>query len=154
MNKSSHRSIPALLLIGLVFLTSACKPAATSTPTFSLQGVTWQWTSVTNPSTNKTTKVPAPEKYTLIFNSDGSLAGEADCSSFDGTYSQEAGGITIKLGDTTKAFCGKDSLAFQYTVLLGNVAAGGPADGEGNLELEWAGGAQRMLFQNGGPATK
>ena len=35
--------------------------------------------------------------------------------------------------------------------LLNQVAAGGP-DGAGNLALETAGGAQRMLFKNGGPA--
>jgi hypothetical protein len=33
------------------------------------------------------------------------------------------------------------------------VAAGGP-DGQGNLALETPGGEQRMLFVNGGAATK
>ena len=36
-----------------------------------------------------------------------------------------------------------------YLQLLSSVAAGGP-DGAGNLALETAGGAQRMLFKNGG----
>jgi hypothetical protein len=39
----------------------------------------------------------------------------------------------------------------QYLQLLTSVASGGP-DGAGGLVLETAGGAQRMTFQNGGPA--
>ena len=62
-------------------------------------------------------------------------------------------GFTIKLGATTMAYCGDASLDQQYLALLSNVAAGGP-DGQGNLALETAGGEQRMLFKNGGTATK
>jgi hypothetical protein len=50
-------------------------------------------------------------------------------------------------------FCGEASLDQQYLKLLGSIVAGGP-DGQGNLALETAGGAQRMLFKNGGPAPK
>ena len=48
-------------------------------------------------------------------------------------------------------YCGDTSLDQQYLGLLGSVAAGGP-DGAGGLALENAGGEQRMLFKNGGPA--
>ena len=41
----------------------------------------------------------------------------------------------------------------EYLQLLSSVAAGGP-DGAGGLALETAGGEQRMLFKNGGPAPK
>ena len=47
------------------------------------------------------------------------------------------------------AYCGDASLDAAYLQLLSSVAAGGP-DGAGNLALETAGGAQRMLFKNGG----
>jgi hypothetical protein len=47
------------------------------------------------------------------------------------------------------AFCGEASLDQVYLGLLSNVAAGGP-DGRGNLALESAGGAERMMFINGG----
>ena len=40
-----------------------------------------------------------------------------------------------------------------YLALLRSMAAGGP-DGASNLALETAGGEQRMLFKNGGPAPK
>jgi len=49
------------------------------------------------------------------------------------------------------AACGDASLDQQYLQLLGAIVAGGP-DGAGGLALETAGGAQRMLFKNGGTA--
>jgi heat shock protein HslJ len=94
--------------------------------------------------------VPNPENYTIVFYTDGTLAGKADCNTFTGAYTQE-GGFTINLGATTMASCGEASLDQQYLQLLGSIAAGGP-DGEGGLALETAGGAQRMLFENGGAA--
>jgi heat shock protein HslJ len=126
--------------------------AATAIPTTdtTITGIVWQWTSVTNQTTKQTDTVPSPENYTITFNSDGTLTGKADCNNFAGTYSQESG-FTIKLGPSTMAFCGEASLDQKYLQLLGSVAAGGP-DGQGNLALETAGGEQRMLFKNGGPA--
>jgi len=124
--------------------------AATPAPTNSIAGIVWQWTSVTE--AGKTTTVPNPENYTIIFNTDGTLTGKADCNSFTGAWSQQ-NGFTIKLGASTMAFCGEASLDRQYLALLSNVAAGGP-DGASNLALETGGGAQRMLFKNGGAAPQ
>jgi heat shock protein HslJ len=118
-----------------------------------IQDIVWQWLSVTNQSTGEGTTVPNPENYTITFNADGTLVGKADCNNFAGSYSQENGGIIITLGPSTMAYCGDDSLDQQYLTLLGSVVAGGP-DGSGGLALENAGGEQRMLFQNGGPAKK
>jgi heat shock protein HslJ len=50
-----------------------------------------------------------PKKYTIIFNTDGTFEGQADCNAISGTYSQE-NGFTITLGPSTLAFCGEDSL--------------------------------------------
>jgi heat shock protein HslJ len=115
-----------------------------------IQGVNWQWVSVTDQSTSQTTTVPTPAQYTIAFNANGTVNGLADCNTFTGIYSQ-AGGLTITITTMTKAACPDGSLDQQYLQLLGSVAAGGP-DGAGSLALETAGGAQRMLFQNGGPA--
>jgi heat shock protein HslJ len=153
MKKYTHLATPVILLILLILLVTACKPAATATPEFSLQGVVWQWSSVTNQTTKEITTVPSPENYTITFKADGTIEGKADCNRFGGSYSQEGGGITIKLGASTLMYCGDTSLDQQYLALLGSVAAGGP-DGQGNLALETAGGEQRMLFQDGGPASK
>ena len=119
-------------------------------PANPIQGINWQWVSVTDKTTGQTTTVPAPAQYTIAFTADGFVNGLADCNSFTGTYSQ-ASGMAIQITTMTRAACPEDSLDQQYIQLLGNVAAGGP-DGTGNLALETAGGAQRMLFQNGGPA--
>jgi len=149
MKKISHLSV-VIFVICAAALLNACAPAATSGD--SIQGIVWQWTSVTNQTSGEATNVPNPESYTITFNDDGTLNGLADCNNFNGTYSQD-NGFTITLGATTMAFCGEASLDQPYLALLGSVAAGGP-DGAGGLALETAGGEQRMLFQNGGTSTE
>ncbi len=128
---------------------SAAPPSSASS---SITGIVWQWTNLTDTAANTTLIVPNYSNYTIIFSADGTLTGKADCNNFTGTYSQQ-NGFTIKLGPTTLAACGEGSLSQQYLNLLSNVAAGGP-DGTGGLTLETAGGAQRMLFINGGAAPQ
>ena len=160
MKRTSLPLVVAISLMAIVALTTAgCYPPATPVPpagspgtTGSIQDIVWQWTNVTHQTTQETTTVPNPGNYTVVFYPDGTLSGAADCNTFTGAYSQE-NGFSITLGAMTMAACGDDSLDTQYLALLGAVAAGGP-DGAGNLALETAGGEQRMLFQNGGPATK
>ena len=149
-NLSRSAALLASLMVAL--LLAACTQAATPTPTDSIQDIVWQWTMVTNKTTSETTTVSNPENYTITFKADGTLEGKADCNTFSGTYSQE-NGFSIELGATTMMYCGDTSMDQQYLELLGSVAAGGP-DGEGNLALETPGGEQRMLFKNGGAATK
>jgi len=152
MGSSSRTITVSLILLVCLGLVAGCAPAPTPTPANSIQNIVWQWMSVTNQTTKQTTTVPNPESYTIIFRADGTLSGKADCNSFTGTYAQQ-NGFSIKLGASTMAFCGEASLDTQYTQLLSSVAAGGP-DGAGGLALETAGGEQRMLFKNGGPAPK
>ena len=148
---------PSVLIVAVLVL-AACAPAAapapaTTTapaPTNAIQGIVWQWVSVTNQPKKETTTVPNPENYTITFNADYTFTGKADCNNIAGTYSQQ-NGFSIKLGPSTMASCGDKSLDQQYLQLLGSVAAGGP-DGAGSLALETAGGEQRMSFKNGGPA--
>jgi heat shock protein HslJ len=115
-----------------------------------IQGINWQWVNVTDQSNGQTTTVPTPAQYTISFHTNGTVNGLADCNSFTGTYSM-TNGLIIKITTMTKAACEEGSLDQQYIQLISSVAAGG-LDGAGNLALETAGGAQRMLFQNGGPA--
>ena len=151
MSRNSRTIIRLLILLACLSMLAACVPVPVPAPSNSITGIVWQWVSVTNQTTKQTTTVPNPES-TLVFNADGTLTGKADCNSFTGAYSQE-NGFTIKLGTTTMAYCGEASLDEQYLQLLSSVAAGGP-DGAGGLALETAGGEQRMLFKNGGPAPK
>jgi len=152
MSRISRTIAVFLILLVCLGLLAACVPVPAPAPTNSIQNTLWQWVSVTNQTTKQTTTVSAPENYTIVFNADGTLTGKADCNSFTGTYSQE-NGFAIKLGATTMMYCGDASLDAQYLQLLSSVAAGGP-DGAGGLALETAGGEQRMLFKNGGPAPK
>ena len=159
MTKLKYFAILAILVV----LLAACVPvpasvtpaqapaqpaAAAPVTQTELVDIVWQWTSMTDQTTKETKIVPTPENYTIIFNADGTLNGKADCNIFAGAYSQ-ANGFAIKLGPSTMAYCGEESLDTLYLQLLSSVAAGGP-DGAGNLALETAGGAQRMLFNNGG----
>jgi heat shock protein HslJ len=135
--------------------TTAPQPqlTATTVPTKDpIQGINWQWVSMTVQTTGEVTYVPNPAVYTIVFLPDGTITGQADCNSFNGTYSNQ-GGITIKIKSSTRAACGEGSLDQEYLALLDQVVAGGP-DGTGKLALENAGGEKRMLFQNGGPAPQ
>ena len=154
-----NKLTPATLLLaclGIVLIvTAGCVPPPTSapatvTPSNAITDIVWQWTSVTHQATRVTTTVPKPQDYTITFRDDGTLSGKADCNTFNGTYTQQ-NGFSIKLGPTTMAACGEDSLDQQYLQLLDAIAAGGP-DGAGNLALETAGGEHRMLFANAGAA--
>jgi heat shock protein HslJ len=151
MNKIS-RFVTLLAYLMFTLFIAACTQAVISTPTDSIQDIVWQWTSATNKTTNETTTVSNPENYTIIFRTDGTLDGKADCNTFSGTYTQE-NDFSIKLGASTMMYCGDASMDQQYLELLGSVAAGGP-DSEGGLALETAGGEQRMLFNNGGTAPE
>jgi heat shock protein HslJ len=113
--------------------------------------VVWQWSNLIDHTTNENKSVPLPENYTITVKTDGTVTGQADCNAFSGTYSQQ-NGFKITLGPSTTAFCGEGSWDVQYLQLLDSVVAGGP-DGAGALILESTGGAQRMVFKNGGPAN-
>ena len=150
MTNHKIRCLPLFVVYVVILFLAGCTSAAEPTPTDTIQGIIWQWTSLTNRTTEETTTVANPENYTITFNEDGTLSGRADCNNFTGTYSQE-NGFTITLGAITMAFCGEASLDQPYLSLLGSVAAGGP-DGDGGFALETAGGEQRMIFKNGGAA--
>lgn len=158
MEGHSRLPVMTISILALVLLVAtACVPippaaTPTATPSNTITGIVWQWTNVTNQTTQQTETVPTPENYTITFNADGTLTGKADCNSFSGTYSQQ-NGFSITLGPMTMMACGDASWDQKYLQLLGSVAAGGP-DGQGNLALENAGGEQRMLFKNGGPPPK
>ena len=141
--------ITLTVVIALALIFSAC---GTTSSSDTITGIVWQWTSLTDRSENNetTTAIPNPENYTITFNVDGTLEGKADCNNFSGTYSQQ-GGFTVTIGAITQAYCGDSSMDAQYIQLLGSVSAGGP-DGSGGLALETPGGAQRMMFENGGSA--
>jgi heat shock protein HslJ len=132
-----------------LFILTACSRGETPPSTNTIQGIVWQWVSVTKQASNETTSVSNPESYTITFITDGTFDGKANYTNISGTYTQ-TNGFTIKVETSTQAYCGDTSLDQQYLTLLGSVAAGGP-DG---ASLEKAGREQRILFTNGGAASK
>ncbi len=142
----NRKMIAVALLAGLILLVG-CNPAAEPADANAIEGIVWQWESVTVQPSGEKTAVPNPQDYTILFNPDGTFEGKADCNAISGTYTDE-NGFFITVGPSTMAFCGEGSLDQQYIQLLGEVVAGGP-DGAGGLALENAGGEKRMLFSSG-----
>ena len=84
-----------------------------------LVGTTWQWIDLAQANTAEA--VTPPEAYTIIFNDDGSVNIQADCNSAFGTYTADAGSITITVGGVTRAMCPPESRSQQFLDLLGTV---------------------------------
>jgi uncharacterized protein YraI len=126
-------------------------PTSESTSSGSdITGILWKWQTYEDAVSGSSTRVDDPNKYTIVFNTDGTTTGQADCNTFSGTYSQ-ASGFSLSVTPDVMAACDQGSMDQQFLNLLDNVAAGGP-DGAGGLTLQTAGGAETMRFSNGGPA--
>ena len=146
-----------ILLMGLLVVacTSTDTPetpatAAAPADANTITGIIWQWETLNDVAAGTSTRVPDASKYTIVFNADGTTTGQADCNTFSGTYSQQ-NGFSISVTPDVMAACDQGSWDQQFLNLLDEVAAGGP-DGAGSLMLQTAGGAQQMLFSNGGAA--
>jgi heat shock protein HslJ len=125
-------------------------PPPAPAPSSEITNIVWKWQTLEDVAAGASTRVPDPSKYTIVFRTDGTTTGQADCNTFSGTYSQ-ANGFTISVTPDVMAACDQGSMDQQFLNLLDDVAAGGP-DGAGGLMLQTAGGAQKLLFSNGGAA--
>ncbi len=125
-------------------------PAPAPAPSSDITNIVWEWQTLEDVAAGASTRVPEPDKYTIVFYADGTTKGQADCNTFSGTYSQAAG-FTISVTPDVMAACDLGSMDQQFLNLLDDVAAGGP-DGAGGLMLQTAGGAQKLMFSNGGAA--
>jgi heat shock protein HslJ len=146
-----------LMVLVMGLLAVGCTSTSTPTPVppaaadpNAITGIVWKWQTLNDTAAGTSTRVDNPDKYTIVFNTDGTTTGQADCNTFSGTYSQ-ASGFTITVQPDVMAACDQGSMDQQFLNLLDEVAAGGP-DGAGGLKLQTAGGAQSLLFSNGGAA--
>jgi heat shock protein HslJ len=107
--------------------------AAGNAAAFALaSGQTWEWQATQ--MKDGTAQTPTdPAKYTVKFNSDGTLAVQADCNNGAGTYTLDGSGLTITLGAMTMAACPPGSLDSQFIQELGE--AGGFKFEPGHLKL-------------------
>jgi len=120
------------------------------TGTAPLTGITWQWIETVERASEATITVAHPEKYSIVFKTDGTFHGKADCNVMGGSYTH-AEGFQITPGPSTRAYCGEQSLDRKYLDGLGRTTAGRIGD-RGHLILESTGSATRMRFRNGGDA--
>lgn len=72
-------------------------------------GTHWKWQQTRY--NNDQNAVPAdPSRYTVAFNTDGTINIQSDCNRGGGTYSVQDQRITIEVTHTTRAMCPPDSL--------------------------------------------
>lgn len=98
-----------LLVIFTVTAFMACSGSnSLSTNPADLQGE-WQLTSMNG------TEAQMGENYTVSFNTDGTVAGKADCNYFSGEYNaMEEGNVSMNAVSTTKITCGSNSNSNSY----------------------------------------
>ena len=95
-----------------------------ATPAGSLTNTTWKWSASTTTTPPSQSNVPNPDNYTILFKPNNSFEAKADCNQVSGTWSTDNGnGMEIKLGPSTMAACGPDSLAPQFVAGLDKASA-------------------------------
>jgi len=106
----------------LVWALLACDGDAPSAPSEALTGITWQLQAFQTVDEGRIA-VPQPERYTLLFATDGGLDVRADCNTCVGSYRATSVALTIDPAlACTEAYCGDDSLDFKYLEALGSVS--------------------------------
>ncbi len=114
------------------------EPAAEAPDAGALAANLWQWTSFTSPV--ERFEVEMPESYLLAFNEDGTVNIVADCNNAMGSYTDDAGSLSIEVGPMTMAACPPESRSDQFVLLLGSAVRYYFADGMLYVDLEADGG--------------
>ena len=99
---------PVLVAIALFAIASSLVACSGSGGTSALTGKTWQLTGVTEKTPAFQGAIPAADqtRYTIVFNTDGTYNGQADCNAMSGKYTTSGtNGIAIQAGATTLMMC-------------------------------------------------
>ncbi len=141
------RSERAIVIAGgLIILLSVVLGACAGTSNDkSITEITWKWTSLEETEPAALSVVPDPEKYSLLFNPNGSINLQVDCNIASGDYSLDGEVLSINVGPSTMAFCGEESLDLQFLELLSKVEKYEPGDGQ--LFLLLTDEVGRMTFE-------
>lgn len=134
-----------LLVIFTVTAFVACSGAnSLSTNPADLQGE-WQLSSMND------TQVQMGSNYTVSFNTDGTVAGKADCNYFSGEYSaQEEGNVSMNAVSTTKMNCGSNSNSNSY---LNSVSSSSSFQVRGANTLTLNTGSGELVFSRVNPES-
>lgn len=116
--------------------------------TSALWGTVWQWTHLSAGSTSEA--IAPPDAYSVTFSADGSVSIQADCNIAFGSYTADAGALSIEVAGMTRALCPPESRGQQFLDLLGAVAAYSFTP-EGQLVLEGPAGSGTLTLQPGPP---
>ena len=116
-----------------------------------LKANSWQWISFSNPV--EQFQIEAPEKYTLLFNKEGTVSIGADCNRAAGSYKADGNSLTIAIGPMTMAACPPESRSDRFVHLLGGAAS--YAIVKGNLQIGLMADGGTMIFSpEGGQAIE
>ncbi len=107
-----------------------------------LVGPVWQWEALLS-GDGSTVAPDDPSQFTIEFQSDGSVAVQADCNRGFGTYTESGGSLEIAVSGVTRAYCGDDSLSDRYLRDLGFVRTYVFDEGKLYLDLMADGGGLR-----------
>jgi heat shock protein HslJ len=118
----------------------ARRPAQTQ-PT--LTEIVWQWQATVAPDGTIRWQPDQPDRYTVTFGADGTLAIQADCNRARGVYSLDGATIALRIGSSTRMRCAADSLMEQFLGGLEYAAAWLLQPGELALTLT---GGEEMRF--------
>ncbi len=78
-----------------------------------LTGTTWHWQRTL--MNDDTSFAPDdPSRYTINFQSDGTVSARVDCNQMGGTYKRDGASIAIELTHGTRAMCPPDSLDREF----------------------------------------
>lgn len=91
---------------------------ANETESLALMGTVWEWVGTSSAVEGEALVVETPEKFTVEFKGDGTLALLADCNVGGGTYEVDGSSIAIELGALSMAYCGEDSLDTTFLAQL------------------------------------
>ena len=140
-------------ILGIVFLVSiasvGCKRTMTAAKPDTAASITtgiWRLTAIQRPGGAETAVASEPS-YTVQFNADGRIAGQAHCNRHMGKYELgTSGSITITAGASTRMMCLGESIADEFLKTLGTITRYEIRDGK--LILSSSAGA-KLTFLNG-----
>jgi len=135
-------------------LPPTAEPAAEVPDAGGLTANPWQWTSFTNPM--EQFDVEMPGSYLVTFGQDtsaalgagGTVNIVADCNNASGSYTDDAGSLTIEVGGMTRAMCPDGSRSDEFVTYLGAAARYFFEDGMLYIDLFADGGTMAFAPAN------